>query len=235
MNEPTPPAIFVVEDHPLVRLGIEALISQRYRYAGSADNAASAIEMIRDRKPDLVLLDVHIEGGGGAAVVDAVRKTDPSVRFLVVSVSTAPQDVLTMFRAGVEGYVVKTADAGFMFEAIGRVLGGASAVSPEVAGYLLDIDGFTRDLRGVERLTPREREVTTLIARGYSYRESAAELGMSVKTLENHIGNIFRKVHVTSRNELTRYVYETGWLRPDSVGLAAPELATSDVGGAGRG
>jgi DNA-binding NarL/FixJ family response regulator len=103
-------------------------------------------------------------------------------------------------------------------------------VSSEVAGYLLDIDGFTRDLYGVERLTPREREVTTLIARGYTYREAAAELSISVKTLENHIGSIFRKVQVTSRNELTRYVYETGWLRPDSVGLDGPELASQQTG-----
>jgi DNA-binding NarL/FixJ family response regulator len=230
MNETPPPGIFVVEDHPLVRMGIEALISSRYRYVGSADNAATAIEMIRERKPDLVLLDVHFDGGGGAAVVDAVRRTDPSIKFLVLSVSTAPQDVLTMFGAGVDGYVVKTADAGFMFDAIGRVLAGASAVSSEVAGYLLDIDGFTRDLYGVERLTPREREVTTLIARGYTYREAAAELSISVKTLENHIGSIFRKVQVTSRNELTRYVYETGWLRPDSVGLDGPELASQQTG-----
>lgn len=212
----------------MVRLGIEAMLDERFRYAGSADEVMAAIEMIRERKPDLVLLDVHIDGGGGAAVVDAVRKTDPSIKFLVLSVSTSPEDVLTMFQAGVEGYVVKTANEEFMFEAISRVLDGATAVSPEVAGYLLDIDSFTRHLDGVERLTPREREVTSLIARGYTYKETAAELQISVKTLENYISSIFRKVHVTSRNELTRYVYETGWLRPDSVGLSGPGATTAD-------
>lgn len=222
------PSIFVVEDHPMVRIGIEALIAERYRYAGSADEVTAAIEMIRERKPDLVLLDVHIDGGGGAAVVDAVRKTNPTIKFLVLSVSTSPEDVLTMFQAGVEGYVVKTADEEFMFEAISRVLDGASAVSPEVAGYLLDIDSFTRHLEGVERLTPREREVTSLIARGYTYKETAGELQISVKTLENYIASIFRKVHVTSRNELTRFVYETGWLRPDSVGIAGPGVTDAE-------
>lgn len=222
MSQSSLPSIFVVEDHPLVRFGIETLISERYKFVGSADEAATAIEMIRERKPDLVLLDVHIEGGGGAAVVDAIRKTDPNIKFLVLSVSTSPQDVLTMFKAGVEGYVVKTADESFMFEAIGSVLEGASVVSPEVAGYLLDIDSFTRDLEGVERLTPRERQVTTLIARGFTYKETAAELQISVKTVENYIASIFSKVHVTSRNELTRYVYETGWLRPDNIGLMGP-------------
>lgn len=222
MSQPQLASIFVVEDHPLVRVGIETLISERYRFVGSADEAAAAIEMIRERKPDLVLLDVHIDGGGGAAVVDAVRKTDPAIKFLVISVSTSPEDVLTMFQAGVDGYVVKTADEGFMSEAIERVLDGASVASPEVAGYLLDIDSFTRDLEGVNRLTPREREVTALIARGYTYKETAAELQISVKTVENYIASIFSKVHVTSRNQLTRYIYETGWLRPDSVGLMGP-------------
>ena len=228
MKDSRLPSIFVVEDHPMVRVGIEALIAERYRYAGSANEVTAAIEMIRERKPDLVLLDVHIDGGGGAAVVDGVRKTDPSIKFLVLSVSTSPEDVLTMFQAGVEGYVVKTANEEFMFDAIGRVLDGASAVSPEVAGYLLDIDNFTRHVDGVEQLTPREREVTSLIARGYTYKETASELDISVKTLENYISNIFRKVHVTSRNELTRYVYETGWLRPDNVGIAGPGVTGAD-------
>lgn len=219
-TEPAP-SIFVVEDHPMVRMGIEALISEKYRYAGSAEDVATAIEIILERRPDLVLLDVRIDGGGGAAVVTAVRKVAPDTKFLVLSVSTSPEDVLVMFQAGVDGYVVKTADEGFLLEAIDRALAGTTAVSPEVAGYLLDIDDFTREIEGIERLTPREREVTTLIARGFTYKESAAELHISVKTVENYVASIFRKVHVTSRSELTRYVYETGWLRPDGVGIAS--------------
>lgn len=215
------PSIFVVEDHPMVRMGIEALISEKYRFAGSAEDAATAVEMILERRPDLVLLDVRIDGGGGATVVTEVRKVAPDTRFLVLSVSTSPEDVLVMFQAGVDGYVVKTADEAFLLEAIDRTMSGAAAVSPEVAGYLLDIDDFTREIEGIERLTPREREVTTLIARGFTYKETAAELQISVKTLENYVASIFRKVHVTSRSELTRYVYETGWLRPDNVGIAS--------------
>jgi DNA-binding NarL/FixJ family response regulator len=204
----------------MVRIGIETLISSKYRYVGSAEDAPTAVEMILDRRPDLVLLDVRIDGGGGASVVSSVRKVDPSVKFLVLSVSTSGTDVLEMFRAGVDGYVVKTADEAYLLEAIDRALDGASPVSPEVAGYLLDIDDYTRDIEGIERLTPREREVTTLIARGYTYKEASAELGISVKTLENYVSSIFRKVRVTSRSELTRYVYETGWLRPDIVGVS---------------
>lgn len=223
--------VFVVEDHPLVRIGIEALIKERFTYSGSADSVPTAIEMIRERKPDLVLVDVRIDGGGGAAVVDAVRKTDPDIRFLVISVSTSHEDVLTMFQAGVDGYVVKTADEAFMLEAIDATLNGITAVSPEVAGYLLDIDTHTRHLEDIDRLTPREREVTTLIAQGFTYREAASELGISVKTVENHIANIFRKVHVTSRHELTRYVYESGWLRPDRVGIEPGESSAGEDAG----
>ena len=207
-------SVFIVEDHPLVRKGIEAVISKRYLLAGSADEVTTAVEMIRERDPDLVLLDVKIPGGGGAAVVEAVRRFDADVRILVLSVSTSREDVVRMFDAGIDGYLVKTADEQFVLDAIEQTLAGAKPVSPEVAGFLLNIDRDIPDAAGIERLTPRERDVTTLIARGYSYRETAATLSISVKTLENHMHHIFAKLGLASRHELTRLAYETGFLRP---------------------
>lgn len=207
-------SVFIVEDHPLVRKGIEAVISKRYLLAGSADEVTTAVEMIRERAPDLVLLDVKIPGGGGAAVVEAVRRFDADVRILVLSVSTSREDVVRMFDAGIDGYLVKTADEHFVLDAIEQTLAGAKPVSPEVAGFLLNIDRDIPDAAGIERLTPRERDVTTLIARGYSYRETAATLSISVKTLENHMHHIFAKLGLASRHELTRLAYETGFLRP---------------------
>lgn len=207
-------SVFIVEDHPLVRKGIEAVISKRYLLAGSADEVTTAVEMIRERHPDLVLLDVKIPGGGGAAVVEAVRRFDADVRILVLSVSTSREDVVRMFDAGIDGYLVKTADENFVLDAIEQTLAGAKPVSPEVAGFLLNIDRDIPDAAGIERLTPRERDVTTLIARGYSYRETAATLSISVKTLENHMHHIFAKLGLASRHELTRLAYETGFLRP---------------------
>lgn len=218
-----PASIFIVEDHPLVRRGIEATIAREYRLAGSADETGVAVEMIRERRPDLVLLDVKVPGGGGAAVVEAVRRFDTEVRFLVLTVSASREDVLRMFHLGIDGYLVKTADEAFVLDAIRETLAGSRPVSPEVAGYLLDIDRDISEASGIERLTPREREVTTLVARGYSYKETAAALSMSVKTLENHIAHIFAKLGLASRHELTRLAYETGFLRPDAVGIEPGE------------
>lgn len=213
------PRIFVVEDHPVVRRGIESLIGSEYDLVGSADEVSAAIELIKERRPDLVLLDVHIEGGGGAAVVNAVRPVHPDVKFLVLSVSTSREDVLRMFQTGIHGYIVKTSDEQFLLGAIEQTLAGARPISREVAGHLLGIDEAVPEASGIERLTPKEREVTTLIARGYTYREVASSLGrpISIKTLESHIAHIFEKLGVASRHELTRLAFETGFVRPDSV------------------
>jgi len=215
----TRPSIFVVEDHPVVRRGIESLIGSEYDLVGSADEVSAAIDLIAERQPDLVVLDVHIEGGGGATVVDGVRPILPDIKFLVLSVSTSREDVLRMFRAGVDGYIVKTSDEQFLIAAIEQTLTGARPISREVAGHLLDIDEDIPEASGLERLTPREREVTTLIARGYSYREIASSLSrpISIKTLESHIAHIFEKLGVASRHELTRLAFETGFVQPDSV------------------
>jgi len=215
MKERALPSVFIVEDHPLVRKGIEAMIANRYCLAGSADEVSAAVEMIRERKPDLVILDVKVPGGGGAAVVEAVRRFDDNMPFLVLSVSASREDVVRMFETGIDGYLVKTADEDFVLEAIAQTLAGSRPVSPEIAGFLLDIDRDIPEAAGIQRLTPREREVTTYVARGYSYRETANALSMSVKTLENHMHHIFTKLGLASRHELTRLVYETGFLRPD--------------------
>lgn len=211
----SPATVFVVEDHPVVLRGVEALIGQRYRLVGSADEVGAAVEMIVERQPELVILDVRIPGGGGAAVVEAVRRHDPEVKFLVLTVSANRQDVLRMFQAGIDGYLVKTADEAQLLDAIEVTLAGGRPVSPEIAGFMLDIAEGIVEAEGLERLTPREREVTTLIARGYSYKETATALSMSVKTLENHIAHIFTKLGLASRHELARIAYETGFLQPD--------------------
>lgn len=212
------PSIFVVEDHPVVRRGIETLVGSRYRLVGSADEAGAATELITERKPDLVLLDVHIGGGGGAAVVHAVKPVHPEVKFLVLSVSTSRDAVVRMFHAGIDGYIVKTSNEEFLMGAIQQTLEGGRPISREVAGHLLMIDDEIPVESGIDRLTPKEREVMTLIARGYTYREVARSLNnpISIKTLETHVVHIFEKLGVASRHELTRLAYETGFVNPDS-------------------
>lgn len=209
------PRLFVVEDHDIVRFGIERLLEDRFRLVGSADEVASAVELIRERNPDVVLLDVGIPGGGGAAVVETLRRTHDKIKFLAFTVSTSRQDVLRVMRAGAHGYVVKTTDRQQLIELIDQVLNGGIPISPEVAGYLLDIvDEAARQDSDFARLTDREREVATYIARGYTYRAAAEMMAMSVKTLETHLHHIFEKLGVRSRHELTNRAFSEGFVQP---------------------
>lgn len=218
--------VFVVEDHPIVRSGLVNLIGAKYEVVGSADNASTAIEMIIARWPDLVLLDVHFAGGGGEAVIRAVRKVHPDVKVLCFTVSPSRTDVARMFDAGVDGYLLKTSNEQELLVAIESTLDGQRPVSREVAGFLLDIDLDAPDAEGLEKLTPKEREVVDLIARGYTYRETAASLDISVKTLETHMAHIFAKLNAQSRHEVTRIAFETGFLRPDEQVDPNPDEST---------
>jgi len=212
------PTIFLVEDHPLTLLGLQKHLESRFDLVGSASEAATAIEMIRERRPQLVLLDVHFPGGGGAAVIEAVKPHAPEVRFLAFTVSTSAEDVVRLFKAGVDGYVVKTTEGFELDEQIELALAGGRPVSRFVAGHLLRIDDVAATHSELEDLTPRERQVVTMIARGYKYREVAAELGISQKTLETHMKNVFDKLGVASRSEVTRLAFETGFVSPGDRG-----------------
>ncbi|HXV69814.1 MAG TPA: response regulator transcription factor [Acidimicrobiia bacterium] len=215
MSSPRRPRLFIVEDHPLMLSGIQRALEERYDLVGSASETAPAIEMILDREPDLVLLDVRFEGGGGPAVIEGVKRHDNEIKFLAYTVSTSAEDVVRMFRVGVDGYVVKKADATELADNIDQVLAGGRPVSRFVANYLMQLDDVVSDSHEIEGLTPKEREVMTLIARGYRYREVAEELDISVKTLETHMKHIFDKLGVASRHEMTRIAFSTGFVDPD--------------------
>ena len=209
------PRLFVVEDHPLMLSGIHRALEERYHLVGSASETAAAIEMILDREPDLVLLDVRFEGGGGAAVIEGVKRHNAEIKFLAYTVSTSAEDVLRMFRVGVDGYVVKKADGVELADNIEQVLAGGRPVSRFVANYLMQLDDVVAQSPEIEGLTPKEREVMTYIARGYRYREVAEELEISVKTLETHMKHIFDKLGVASRHEVTSIAFSTGFVEPD--------------------
>jgi len=209
--------VFLVDDHDVARAGARHYLEDRFEIVGEADNAIDAAEMICSRSPDVVLLDVRLPGGGGASVVERVRRCDPSVRFLAFTVSTAREDVLRLMQAGVDGYVTKATFGPDLPDLVEAVAVGQRPVSPDVAGFLLDIDERIGEAAGIEKLTPREREVVNLIARGYTYRETAARLEISVKTLETHMRHIFDKLGVASRHELSALAYDTGFVRPDDA------------------
>lgn len=214
MSKPDRARVFLVEDHPLMLFGIEKYLEDRYDLVGSASEVKPAVDLVLERRPDLVLLDVQIPGGGGAAVIEAVKKQDSDIKFLAFTVSTNAEDVKRLFEAGVDGYVVKTTEGFQLGEQIDQVLAGGRPVSRYVANYLLEIDDKAAANPELESLTPKEREVMTLIARGFKYRETAEELDMSIKTLETHMKHIFDKLGVASRYELTRLAFETGFVEP---------------------
>ena len=194
---------------------MRALLGDSFDIVGEADNVQSAIELIIDRAPEVVVLDVKLPGGGGAVVIEAVREANPAVRFMALTVSSSREDVAHMMNAGVDGYITKTTMGNALPDLIIQTDAGLRPVSSDVAGHLLDIDEGISVGSSIARLTPREREVVNLIARGYTYREAAARLGVAVKTLERHMGNIFDKLSIASRHDLTVIAYDEGYVSPD--------------------
>lgn len=211
--------IFIVDDHALVRAGV---ISQLEPIAnmdvtGQAESVGDAITQLTtlepDAVPDVVLLDVHLpggNGGGGAEVARHVLAAGVSTRFLALSVSDAANDVVAVIRAGARGYVTKAVNVDELVEAIKRVAGGDAAFSPRLAGFVLDAFGSqTTDIaerdEELDRLSEREQEVMRLIARGYTYRETATELFISIKTVETHVSAVLRKLQLSNRHELSRW------------------------------
>ena len=217
--------VFLVDDHALFRSGVRAELDRGVTGSGGADGAgaggdvtvvgeagsvAEAVAGIAHLRPDVVLLDVHMPDGGGAEVLRRVRTGQPDVVFLALSVSDAAEDVIAVIRAGARGYVTKTISGRELADAVRRVRAGDAVFSPRLAGFVLD--AFS-DRPGaappsdpeLDRLTRRERDVLRLLARGYSYREIAGELFISVKTVETHVSSVLRKTQLSNRYELSRW------------------------------
>jgi DNA-binding NarL/FixJ family response regulator len=200
--------VFLVDDHRLFLSGVQTELGRSFEVVGTAADVDVAIEEIRSTRPDVVLVDVHMPGGGGLAVVNAVKDTNPDVRFLALSVSDAAEDVIAMIRAGARGYVTKSIGPDDLAEAIRRVHDGDAVFSPRLAGFVLDAfaDTIPTELDPeLDQLTSREREVLRLIARGYPYKQVARKLSISVKTVETHVSAVLRKLQLSSRYELTRW------------------------------
>ena len=205
--------VFLVDDHHLFRSGVKAELAAkgegRIQIVGEASEVDAAIEMIEERRPTVVLVDVHMPNGGGERVIRTVLSGKADAKFLALSVSDAAEDVIAIIRAGARGYVTKTIDGLELVEAIERVAMGDAVFSPRLAGFVLD--AFSLEPTGakvdeeMDRLTAREREVLRLIARGYAYKEIARDLVLSVKTVETHVSSVLRKLQLSNRHELTRW------------------------------
>jgi DNA-binding NarL/FixJ family response regulator len=203
--------IVLVDDHALFRAGVRGELGDAVEIVGEAGSVAEAVPLIVELDPEVVLLDVHLPDGGGEGVIAGVALERPGVKFLALSVSDAAEDVIGVIRAGARGYVTKTISSEELTDAVERVAVGDAVFSPRLAGFVLDAfreGARVGDDAELENLTPREREVLQLIARGYKYKEIATRLHLSAKTVEAHVSSVLRKLQLSSRAELTRWAHE---------------------------
>jgi DNA-binding NarL/FixJ family response regulator len=199
---------------------VQAELAARVDVVGTATEVNEAIGAIRDAQPDVVLVDVHLPGGGGKAIIESVLRTHPDTRFLALSVSDAAEDVIAIIRAGARGYVTKSIGPDELADAVRRVHEGDAVFSPRLAGFVLDAfagepvaptaPADAREDPELDKLTARERDVLRLIARGYTYKEIARRLEISVKTVETHVSAVLRKLQLSTRHELTRWASDRG-------------------------
>ncbi|MDH5422473.1 MAG: response regulator transcription factor [Acidimicrobiia bacterium] len=201
-------SVFLVDDHELFLTGVRTELQNHVEVVGWASDVDDAIAAIRDLVPDVVLVDVHMPGGGGLAVVKNISADDPDIRFLALSVSDKAEDVIAMIRAGARGYVTKSISPTELVDAISRIANGDAVFSPRLAGFVLD--AFAESAPEIadpelDQLTAREREVLRQIARGYTYKQVATRLSISVKTVETHVSAVLRKLQLSSRYELARW------------------------------
>jgi DNA-binding NarL/FixJ family response regulator len=200
--------VFLVDDHQLFLSGVRSELKESFEIVGDARDPETAIKLIPGAEPDVVLIDVHMPGGGGRAVIEAVAKSRPNTRFLALSVSDAAEDVIAVIRAGARGYVTKSIAPAELVTAINRIHEGDAVFSPRLAGFVLD--AFAGEPPPsidpeLDQLTQREREVLRYIARGYTYKEIAGALVLSTKTVESHVSAVLRKLQLSTRHELTRW------------------------------
>jgi DNA-binding NarL/FixJ family response regulator len=203
--------VVIVDDHHLFRSGVRSELEGRVRVVGEAATVREAVDRVRAEAPDVVVLDVHLGDGVGADVIRAVAGDPDPPRFLAISVSDAPEDVIATIRAGARGYVTKTISGPELADAIERVRDGDAVFSPRLAGFVLDAFAGGAPVEvdpEVEQLTPREREVLRFIARGYLYKEIALRLGISARTVEAHVSAVLRKLQMSNRHQLTRWAAE---------------------------
>lgn len=207
--------LVLVDDHEIVRAGAVKFLADRFDIVGEAGDVAEASELIMRSDPDCVLVDVRLPSGTGADVVMAAKEAGSQAKFLTLSVSADRADVLLMLNAGVDGYLLKSTLGEMLPDLVQETLDGGRPISPQIAGFMLDIDETAQRSPNIEHLTPREREVVRYIARGYSYRKTASTLFVSPKTVEAHMSRIFRKLGIASRYELSAEAYRSGWVPPE--------------------
>ncbi|MFP7761721.1 LuxR C-terminal-related transcriptional regulator [Marisediminicola sp. LYQ134] len=208
--------VLIVDDHSIFRSGLRSDLDASLNVVAEAATVDEAVTLIAEHRPRVVLLDVHLPGGAGGGGAEVLRRSSAllgEVRFLALSVSDSAEDVVGVIRAGARGYITKGSSGEEVSRAVAAVAGGDAVFSPRLAGFVLDAFGAVAGEQAetsdeLDRLSAREQEVMRLIARGYSYREVATDLFISVKTVESHVSAVLRKLQLSSRHELTAWALE---------------------------
>jgi DNA-binding NarL/FixJ family response regulator len=208
--------VLIVDDHSIFRSGLRSDLDGSLTVLGEAEGVDEAVELIASLLPEVVLLDVHLPGGAGGGGAEVIRRSSAlleRVRFLALRVSDSAEDVVGVIRAGARGYITKGSSGAEVSRAVEAVAGGDAVFSPRLAGFVLDAFGAVAGERAetseeLDRLSAREQEVMRLIARGFAYKEVAAELYISIKTVESHVSAVLRKLQLSSRHELTTWAHE---------------------------
>ena len=202
--------VLVVDDHPMWRTAVASDLAQAgFDVVGTAGDGATALRVAAATRPEVVVLDLQMPGMGGVEAVDRLRQAGAHV--LVLSASGEHRDVLDAVRAGASGYLVKSATAAELLDAVTRTARGQAVFSPGLAGLVL---GEVRRPAG-PGLTPRETEILRLVATGRSYRQIADELVVSHRTVQNHVQNVLGKLQLRNRVQLARYALESGLEIPE--------------------
>ncbi|HEY2203782.1 MAG TPA: response regulator transcription factor [Pseudonocardia sp.] len=212
-------SVMIVDDHPMWREGVARDLAERgFDVVATAPDAPSAVRIATATRPGVVLMDLSLGETRGATAITGILEKLPDTRILVLSASGEHQDVLDAVKAGASGYLVKSASATELAEAVRRTRAGAAVFTPGLAGMVLG------EFRGAPdpgpddptlRLTDRETEVLRLVAKGMTARQIAARLVVSHRTVESHVQNTLRKLHLRNRVELTRYALERGLAEDD--------------------
>ena len=200
--------VVLADDHPIWRDGVRSDLGDGFWVVGEAGTADEAIAVITKEKPDLVVCDLNMPGGGGIKVAKACGET---TRIVMLTVSEAERDLLDAVAAGAVGYLVKSTPPDELRAALLKAAGGEPVFSPALAALVLgEFRRLSKDSGGTQPISDREREVLQLVARGHTYREIGAELFIAEKTVENHVRNILGKLHLNRKQELIRYALEHG-------------------------
>jgi DNA-binding NarL/FixJ family response regulator len=206
--------IVLVDDHPVWRDGVRADL-ERLGVAvtvGEAGDGNDAIACVRETMPDVVLMDLTLPKMGGIEATRRIAEESPHVKVLVISASSEERDVLEAIKAGAAGYVLKSATPAEIADAVKRTATGEPVFTPSLAGLVLaEFRRLTAKQVGDPALTPRENEILSLVARGFTYRQIAERLFIAVKTVQNHVQNILTKLQFRGRYELMRYAIERGY------------------------